>query len=298
VKPAHEGPLGPSTGEKQSLPLPVLELHANDAPTHEETAAATRRRCLREIVTCAHGAKRNGRGSTTRASKADSLARPSVVEQRAMAFVPRASAIVACAIVASALAVSLTGCVYATKVKVEGREAFRIHCQNESQCVDKAGEVCASAYDVLRSSYTPDGSVDNGTGSVNSPIEMIIACKAAPPAGLPSRPPAVASVASVASSASTPSGARVVDADPAACAAAAASLKETAAFWGQLHPEAKRLDDLPSARDFGEVCRAMPERVQRCLDARYREAHDKPCLAVLKRLEPNERNKLDSLFLE
>jgi hypothetical protein len=75
-------------------------------------------------------------------------------------------------------------------------------------------------------------------------------------------------------------------------------VKETAAFWGQLSPGAKRLEEAPSQRDFVEVCRALPERVQRCLDARYREAHDKPCLAVLKRLEPGEKNKIDSLFLE
>jgi hypothetical protein len=55
---------------------------------------------------------------------------------------------------------------------------------------------------------------------------------------------------------------------------------------------------VPSPRDFVEVCRALPERVQRCLDARYREAHEKSCLAVLKRLDPGEKNKIDSLFLE
>jgi hypothetical protein len=75
-------------------------------------------------------------------------------------------------------------------------------------------------------------------------------------------------------------------------------VKETAAFWAQLYPDAKRLDEPPSPRDFLEVCRALPERVQRCLDARYRDAHPKPCLAVLRRLDAGEKNKIDSLFLE
>jgi hypothetical protein len=188
------------------------------------------------------------------------------------------------ALLALALA---SGCVYATKVKVGGREAFRIHCQNQSQCDDKAGEVCAGDYDVLSSSVQPDGFVNNGTGYADSPRELIVACRVGPPAA---RAPAAKSAAPPAASASP--------ADDGACAAAQTSLKETAAFWLKLNPESKALGDPPSARDFGEVCRALPERVQRCLDARYRDAHDKPCLAVLKRLDPGDKNKIDSLFLE
>jgi hypothetical protein len=75
-------------------------------------------------------------------------------------------------------------------------------------------------------------------------------------------------------------------------------VKETASFWAGLSPDAKRLPELPSQADFVEVCRALPDRVQRCLEARYREAHDKACLAVLRRLETGEKNKVDSLFLE
>jgi hypothetical protein len=181
-------------------------------------------------------------------------------------------------------------CVYASKVKgPNGREAFRIHCQSPAQCEDKANEVCAGPYDVLSSQTTPDGYANNGTGYANAPNEVTIACttggqlvSSKPPA--PSAPP----VASAAVPAQMNES----------CATARASVKEMAAFWSQLYPDAKRLDDPPSERDFAEVCKALPERVQRCLDAHYREAHAKPCVAVLKRLEPGEKNKIDALFLE
>jgi hypothetical protein len=180
-------------------------------------------------------------------------------------------------------------CVYASKVKgPNGREAFRIHCQTPAQCEDKANEVCAGPYEVVSSQTTPDGYANNGTGYANAPNEVTIACTtggqlvSSKPAA-PSAPPA--------------SAAPTADAN-GSCATAHVSVKETAAFWSQLYPDAKRLDEPPSERDFAEVCKALPERVQRCLDARYRDAHAKPCLAVLKRLEPGEKNKIDALFLE
>jgi hypothetical protein len=192
------------------------------------------------------------------------------------------------------------GCAYATKVKrPDGSEAFRIHCADRAQCQEKATEVCAGDYEVVSSSTQMDGYVDNGTGYAERPHEMVIACRAdvakaaprpAPPGhdgGSAPKPPAAAAAP---------------PAEPAreagACADAGATIKETAAFWAQLYPEAKRLEEAPAPRDFAEVCRALPERVQRCLDARYRAAHDKPCLAVLRRLDPGEKNKIDSLFLE
>jgi hypothetical protein len=183
------------------------------------------------------------------------------------------------------------GCVYATKFTMPGgRIAFRIHCQSQPQCAEKAAEVCPGDYEVVSSKVTPDGYANNGTGYASSTVELTIACKtdATPtPVARASAPPA-------APAASAPPAA-----DPmTTCVVAHASLKETAAFWSQLHPDAKRLDDLPSIRDFDEVCHALPERVQRCLDARYREAHDKPCLSVLKRLDAGEKNRIDSLFLE
>ena len=180
------------------------------------------------------------------------------------------------------------GCVYATKVKSGGRDGFRIHCQSQPQCVDKAGEVCAGKFEVLSSNTQVDGYANNGTGYANSPFEIVIACATGGPAR--SASPRAASPPPVpqATSAAAPDAA-------VACTAAHASLKETAAFWSQLHPEAKRLDELPSQRDFTEVCRALPERVQRCLDARYREAHEKRCLSVLKRLDAKKTSSTRSL---
>jgi hypothetical protein len=194
-------------------------------------------------------------------------------------------AMVALGILASSGALA---CVYASKVKgPNGREAFRIHCPSPAQCEDKANEVCAGPYDVLSSSVTPDGYANNGTGYANAPNEITIACTTGPLVS--SRPPAPSAPAASAAPTAETNG---------SCTAAHASVKETAAFWSQLYPEAKRLDEPPTERDFAEVCKALPERVQRCLDARYRDAHAKPCLAVLKRLEPGEKNKIDALFLE
>jgi hypothetical protein len=188
--------------------------------------------------------------------------------------------------------VSTTGCVWATKAQgPDGKEAFRVHCSTPAQCAEKAAEVCAGDYHVISSSTTMDGYANNGTGYANSPHETLVACGNAP--SVASASPVVATPAAPAS-AKSPEPMK----ESGTCATAYGSVKETFAFWGQLSPEAKLLPESPSQRDFVEVCRALPERVQRCLDARYREAHDKPCMAVLKRLEAGEKNKVDSLFLE
>jgi hypothetical protein len=180
------------------------------------------------------------------------------------------------------------GCVYAAKVTGPGgREAFRIHCSSQSQCADKAAEVCSGAYETLSTSTEMDGYVNNGTGYSGSPNELVVACRMTPPAldgGGAVTPP--------------PPALPAPPAQASLCASAHTSVKETAAYWAALYPEAKRLEDPPAERDFIEVCRALPERVQRCLDAKYRGAHPKPCLAVLRRLDTGEKNKIDSLFLE
>ncbi len=178
----------------------------------------------------------------------------------------------------------LQGCAWASKVAGPGgREAFRIHCGDQAQCLSKAGEVCSNEFEVLSSKTVMDGYANNGTGYAATPEEMLIACRSSPPRASASAAPA-------------PPAEPHPEASP--CAAAHASVGETATFWAQLYPEARRLEEAPSQRDFLEVCRALPERVQRCLDARYREAHTKPCLAVLRRLAPDEKNRMDSLFLE
>jgi hypothetical protein len=193
------------------------------------------------------------------------------------------------------LLVVLSGCVYASKVSVPGaKAAFRIHCQSQAQCADKASEVCAGEYAVIAQASTPDGYANNGSGYANSPLEITVACKSG---GIPPAASAAASAAPAGAASVTPSGG-APPADGGPCAEAFASVKDTATFWSQLYPDAKRLEESPSQRDFVEVCRAVPERVQRCLDARYRAAHEKPCLAVLRRLDPSEKNRIDSLFLE
>lgn len=192
---------------------------------------------------------------------------------------------------------STAGCVWATKaVGPDGKEAFRVHCSTPAQCAEKAAEVCAGDYHVVSSRTTVDGYADNGTGYANSPHETLVACGGTPSAA-PSPSPAPAAPKPVTME-ETPKPPAEAAKEGGACSVAFASVKETAGLWASLAPEAKRLDETPSRRDFVEVCRALPERVQRCLDARYREAHDKPCLAVLKRLETGEKNKIDSLFLE
>ncbi len=202
------------------------------------------------------------------------------------------------------LLLSATGCAYASRISGPGgREAFRIHCADHPQCVDKAGEVCSNDFEILSSKTVMDGYANNGTGYAMTPHEIVVACRSPsqPRAPAPSPAPALApgpapALAPGPAPALAPSAEPRVE--PGACAAAHASVSETATFWAQLYPEAKRLEEAPSQRDFVEVCRALPERVQRCLDARYREVHGKPCLAVLRRLEPGEKNRIDSLFLE
>jgi hypothetical protein len=190
-------------------------------------------------------------------------------------------------LVPAAALVLLTGCAWAIKTQgADGKEVFRVHCATPAACAEKAAEVCAGGYRVVSSRTTADGYAENGTGYADHPHETLVACAGAEAAPSPpaSRPPP---------SAPPPTS-------PGDCGAAYGSVKETAAFWAGLAPDAKRLPELPSQADFVEVCRALPDRVQRCLDARYREAHEhkKACLAVLRRLETGEKNKVDSLFLE
>jgi hypothetical protein len=147
-----------------------------------------------------------------------------------------------------------------------------------------------------------DGSVDNGTGVPERPHEIVIACHSVVSGAAPSSSASPGSVSKVPPAAAVPVATVVPVAtaatEPSVCVAAHGSVKEMAAYWSHLYPEAKPLAEPPAERDFVEVCRALPERVQRCLDAKQREGHEKSCLAVLRRLDPSEKNKVDSLFLE
>jgi hypothetical protein len=86
--------------------------------------------------------------------------------------------------------------------------------------------------------------------------------------------------------------------DSQVCEAVFAHVDKFAPFWAARSPGAKALDELPQQRDFVAVCRSMPENVQRCMHAGYVAVHQKACEAVLLRLPPPLRTKVDALFLE
>ena len=86
--------------------------------------------------------------------------------------------------------------------------------------------------------------------------------------------------------------------DTRVCEAAYAHVGEFATFWAARSPGSKALDELPQQRDFAAVCHAMPESVQRCMHSGFLAIHKKACEAVLLRLEPPVRNRIDGLFLE
>jgi hypothetical protein len=140
----------------------------------------------------------------------------------------------------------------------DGEPAHSIQCP-AGDCYEKATEVCPSGY-VHRS----------GTGT----RRMLISCKD----DLPSVPPA-----------------HEGRADERVCEAASKYTKEMAGYWGE-HYEGKLLHELPDTTDFVAVCREMPDNVQRCMHAKYREVHGEACDAVLSRLDPYHRNKVDGLF--
>ncbi len=105
----------------------------------------------------------------------------------------------------------------------------------------------------------------------------------------------------VAATASTPAAAARADSDrddTAVCEAAYAHVAEFATYWATRSEGSKPLDEAPARRDFVAVCRGMPENVQRCMHSGYLAVHGKACEAVLLRLEPTARSKVDGLFLE
>ena len=130
-----------------------------------------------------------------------------------------------------------------------------------------------------------DGYVD-GTGYAGSPHELVVACRTTPPAldgGGPVAPP--------------PPTLPAPPAEVSLCASAHTSVKETAAYWAGLYPEAKRLEDFPAERDFIEVCRALPEHIQAYLEAKYRDTHAGGLLlAVLRRLDAGEKSRSTRSF--
>lgn len=182
------------------------------------------------------------------------------------------------ALVAASL--SLVACVSVTEVRgPDGENAHLIKCPRTESCYEKATDLCPEGW-VLRSNNSKlNVLVVNGSGSASSSTEVLVSCKNDVPS---TKPQAV------------PGDDRE---DARTCDAAYAFVDGFAEYWGRAS-KGKRLDEKPSKRDFTATCRAVPENVQRCMHEKYREAHGQACEAVLARLEPPTRAKIDSLFLE
>jgi hypothetical protein len=155
----------------------------------------------------------------------------------------------------------VVGCVPSSRTVKgpDGEDAYVIRCPTGEGCYEEAASVCPGGY-VLRSAVGAH--------------TLLVSCTA----DLPAPPPV-----------------HEARADERVCEAASNYTKETAAYWGE-HFEGKLLSELPGTTDFVAVCRDMPDNVQRCMHAKYRAVHGQACDAVLSRLDPYHRNKVDGLF--
>ena len=159
----------------------------------------------------------------------------------------------------------------------DGETAQLIRCGQTEACLEKASEVCPDGY-AIRSQGSSVSGVD---GNVSSSTEVLVSCKN----DMPASPSAMTTA---------PMSYRE---DTGTCDAAYAFVDGFAAYW--VHASNGRpLDEKTSQRDFVTTCRALPERAQRCVHDKYREAHVQACEAVLTRLDPTSRRQLDALFLE
>jgi len=168
----------------------------------------------------------------------------------------------------------------------DGETAHVIHCGETSGCYEKARDVCPDGY-TLRSSGS-HGANAVAAGNVafaHSSTELVVSCDADIPSHASSPPPAAAQGVS-----SDREDARV-------CEAAYVHAGDFATYWASRSPGSKRLDELPERRDFVVTCRAMPEPIQRCMHDLYRQAHVQQCEAMLSRLDPSPRARIDGLFL-
>jgi hypothetical protein len=183
------------------------------------------------------------------------------------------------AVVLSA-ATALGACVSVTPVRgPDGEEAHLIKCPQTEACYERAAELCPGGYVVRSGGTTVSGSVSNGSGFTQSTSEVLVSCKSDLPVASAARAPIAKPE------------------DALLCEAAYALVDGFAAYWVRIS-QGKLLDEKASKRDFTTVCRAMPENVQRCMHEKYRTAHAQACDAVLLRLEPVARSKVDSLFLQ
>ena len=171
-------------------------------------------------------------------------------------------------------AVLVAACVRVTDVPgPDGETAHLIACRTSSDCYERATEVCGGGEYVIRS----NGSTTNGAGgAVYSSTEILVSCKS-DLKSVPQEQPAEANLN--------------------ICSAASHIEGEFATYWVDRTPGSKRLDDLPSLKDFIDVCAKMPDRVQRCLHEHWRQSHAQTCEAVLSRLDAGQRREVDALFL-
>jgi len=156
----------------------------------------------------------------------------------------------------------------------DGEKARLISCMESADCYTKASEVCPDGY-VIREGH------GLSPASTGQRMEMLVSCKT----------DIAASVEST--SASTASNRD----DTLVCEAASKFIGEFGAYW-VTKSGGLPLDEQPAPRDFIVTCQAMAENVQRCMHEKYRHAHEQACEALLGRLDPFSRNRIDALFLQ
>ena len=164
----------------------------------------------------------------------------------------------------------LAACVHVENVPgPDGEEAHLIRCSSSAKCFETAAAICNGANYVLRS----DRSL---TTRSTASTEILISCKSDLRAA--------------------PRPKRATESD--VCDEASADAVDFAIYWAAHAPHARALLEMPKPKDFGALCVAMPEAAQRCVRTSYRTAHAASCDAVLLRLDPSPRNKVDAMFLE
>jgi hypothetical protein len=149
----------------------------------------------------------------------------------------------------------------------DGEAAHVISCTNPESCYRRASRDCPRGY-VIRSM------VGTLPGATRSTTNLVVTCKSDLP-DAPDEPE-----------------------DERQCAIAFRQAADFATYYQHVVAHGPRLSALPTEHDFVSVCRKLPENVQPCLHDRYREEHASACDAVVTRLEPRDRNRLDGLFFE
>jgi hypothetical protein len=174
------------------------------------------------------------------------------------------------------VALSMTACVTVHDVRgPDGDLAHVIHCRASQDCYAKAEEVCQGDYQITSTVAKLNG----------GQTEILVTCGAAP-----TPPPTI-----IVAAGSTADPTRE---DSNVCGAAYAHVADFGKYWAAHSPNAKPLPELPQANDFTAACNELPGAVQRCMHSGYRAVHAKACDAVLLRLDPGQRNKVDAMFLE